>query len=86
MFPARTGIIRNRKPFMAASVALTPTRFPLSDTSLQRAKGPAPGIEIERTIDPLTNTENMVLNMGPQHPSTHGVLRLVLELDGETGH
>jgi NADH-quinone oxidoreductase subunit D len=29
-------------------------------------------------------TETMVLNMGPHHPSTHGVLRLVLELDGET--
>jgi len=28
--------------------------------------------------------ERMVLNMGPQHPSTHGVLRLVLQLDGET--
>ncbi|HMQ31282.1 MAG TPA: NADH dehydrogenase (quinone) subunit D [Chloroflexaceae bacterium] len=28
-------------------------------------------------------TETMVLNMGPHHPSTHGVLRLVLELDGE---
>ncbi len=29
-------------------------------------------------------SEEMVLNMGPQHPSTHGVLRLVLTLDGET--
>ncbi|MGQ0616969.1 MAG: NADH-quinone oxidoreductase subunit D [Acidimicrobiia bacterium] len=28
--------------------------------------------------------QTMVLNMGPQHPSTHGVLRLMLELDGET--
>ena len=28
-------------------------------------------------------TETMTVNMGPQHPSTHGVLRLVLELDGE---
>lgn len=28
--------------------------------------------------------ERMVVNMGPQHPSTHGVLRLVLELEGET--
>ena len=27
--------------------------------------------------------EKMVLNMGPSHPATHGVLRLVLELDGE---
>ncbi len=29
-------------------------------------------------------TEHLVVNMGPQHPSTHGVLRLVLTLDGET--
>ena len=28
--------------------------------------------------------EKMVLNMGPSHPATHGVLRLVLEMDGET--
>jgi NADH-quinone oxidoreductase subunit D len=28
--------------------------------------------------------KTLVLNMGPQHPSTHGVLRLVLEIDGET--
>jgi NADH-quinone oxidoreductase subunit D len=30
-----------------------------------------------------SNDQTMVLNMGPQHPSTHGVLRLVLEIDGE---
>ncbi len=54
--------------------------------------------EIE-SPDPLTRTaraeaelaenrddigERMVLNMGPSHPATHGVLRLILELDGET--
>lgn len=35
---------------------------------------------IEKDIDTL---EAMTINMGPQHPSTHGVLRLVLEVDGE---
>src|SRR5437763_1056588 len=34
---------------------------------------------LEETAD-----KTMVLNMGPQHPSTHGVLRLLLEIDGET--
>src|SRR5205085_2106866 len=33
---------------------------------------------------PELRTETMTVNMGPQHPSTHGVLRLVLQLDGET--
>lgn len=32
----------------------------------------------------MANVETMTVNMGPQHPSTHGVLQLVLELDGET--
>src|SRR5437879_3475367 len=37
------------------------------------------------TVNAITGaTQTMVLNMGPQHPSTHGVLRVVLELDGET--
>ena len=36
------------------------------------------------TIDVDAETERIVVNMGPQHPSTHGVLRLILELDGET--
>jgi NADH-quinone oxidoreductase subunit D len=35
-------------------------------------------------VEPDLRGEHMLINMGPQHPATHGVLRLVLELDGET--
>ncbi len=41
------------------------------------------------TLDPTSvdydrhDDETMIINMGPSHPSTHGVLRLMLELDGE---
>src|SRR3954470_6598314 len=34
--------------------------------------------------DVADESETTIINMGPQHPSTHGVLRLMLELDGET--
>jgi NADH-quinone oxidoreductase subunit D len=34
--------------------------------------------------EPAPDDRTMIINMGPQHPSTHGVLRLMLELDGET--
>ena len=32
---------------------------------------------------PMFDTDELVINMGPQHPATHGVLRVVLKLDGE---
>src|SRR5690606_25113644 len=35
-------------------------------------------------VEPEIQGEHMLINIGPQHPATHGVLRLVLELDGET--
>ena len=35
------------------------------------------------TLEPGTQDQTMILKMGPQHPSTHGVLRLVLEVEGE---
>ena len=35
-------------------------------------------------FEPEIAAEHMLINIGPQHPATHGVLRLVLELDGET--
>jgi NADH-quinone oxidoreductase subunit D len=41
------------------------------------------GADWESVVDAIKD-ERLTVNMGPQHPSTHGVLRLVLELDGET--
>lgn len=56
----------------------TPTAAPVA------APKSAPGIDSEIRLDAGDDPgERMILNMGPQHPSTHGVLRLLLEVDGE---
>ncbi|MDQ2829691.1 MAG: NADH dehydrogenase subunit D, partial [Chloroflexota bacterium] len=60
-----------------------------------RIKNPPPGNATTQTItSAITDAVSiedrgdpegmMTINMGPQHPSTHGVLRVVLDLDGET--
>lgn len=41
-------------------------------------------LEAPPALEPELESEHMLINIGPQHPATHGVLRLVLELDGET--
>jgi NADH-quinone oxidoreductase subunit D len=57
---------------------------------LLREKGavlrlPGGGVLDSRDVDiEAGEDETMIINMGPQHPSTHGVLRIMLELDGET--
>ena len=57
---------------------------------LLREKGavlrlPGGGVLDSRDVDiEAGEDETMIINMGPQHPSTHGVLRIMMELDGET--
>ena len=41
------------------------------------------GVARTRDPDDDLHDEHMLINIGPQHPATHGVLRLVVELDGE---
>lgn len=54
-----------------------------SDLMSERSTTFPAGIEVERHHDSESGADTMTINMGPSHPSTHGVLRLVLELDGE---
>jgi len=61
-------------------------REELAMAGLLEAEPPAvePDASVESEARDFLAGEKMVINMGPQHPATHGVLRLVLQLDGET--
>src|SRR5256885_17058728 len=54
-----------------------PVRVPLGIANDPRATDPSPP-------EPDLAGEHMLINIGPQHPATHGVLRLVVELDGRS--
>src|SRR5919205_1752325 len=58
-----------------------PQRVPLL---VSEASGSPVALEAPPALEPELDSEHMLINLGPQHPATHGVLRLVCELDGET--
>ena len=72
---------------LMSSTTSTTTRTPTtgSETSQGRVFT-VTGQDWDTIVDGLAEDadERVVVNMGPQHPSTHGVLRLILELEGET--
>src|SRR5665647_3394486 len=57
-----------------------PQRVPL----VTNDGGSPMSISAPESMEPELSGDHMLINIGPQHPATHGVLRLVLELDGET--
>src|SRR3954451_11610015 len=69
---------------MAIEIANEPKDNPgLEERSLEPEAGDNAGLAlVQDELHPVQEQE-LVLNMGPQHPSTHGVLRVLLELDGE---
>ena len=78
-----------RSPMMPTSAAEPPSVPPQAAAPVIHAEGASPLLAMPRGLrrvpeglDEFT-TEHLILNMGPQHPSTHGVLHVLLELDGE---
>src|SRR3984957_3441422 len=57
-----------------------PQRTPLAVYS----QGQPVSVSPPPAMEPDRQGEHMLIDIGPQHPATHGVLRLVLELDGDT--
>ena len=82
----RSSSTLDRTAGRSPSRSSTRLRSPLSTRRRDPGAGTLPlpaGLKrVPAGVD-VARAEHLILNMGPQHPSTHGVLRLILELDGE---
>ena len=67
----------------AGSSLPAPHPLPADVTSAGRLPPVLEASDLERLVGQSLRTEELVINMGPQHPSTHGVLRVVIKTDGE---
>jgi len=79
--PRTVGSLEPNPEEAAPARHYSPTR-PAPAGTVQPAILPAGLSRAPAGVDQV-NTEHLLINMGPQHPSTHGVLRLLLEIDGE---
>ncbi|GAC1356843.1 MAG: NADH dehydrogenase (quinone) subunit D [Herpetosiphon sp.] len=86
----RTQSTNMSAPPVPSSVSTTESVFPGGQDVARVSRTitiPSPRQIVQSNLQRVQQSpgeESMVLNMGPQHPSTHGVLRLVVELSGET--
>jgi NADH-quinone oxidoreductase subunit D len=67
-----------------STTGLDPKGRPVRTPLVTAEDGSRVAVEAPPALEPELEGEHMLINIGPQHPATHGVLRLVLELDGET--
>jgi NADH-quinone oxidoreductase subunit D len=67
-----------------STTGLDPQGRPIRSPLVTTMDGSPVAVQAPPAVEPELEGEHMLINLGPQHPATHGVLRLVLELDGET--
>jgi NADH-quinone oxidoreductase subunit D len=82
-FPLRGRFSRAEQVRRALGADLN-AHYSMEELSIGEASAALPRVPAGQTAqEPELDSDHMLINIGPQHPATHGVLRLVVELDGE---